>query len=693
MKLGQKLLIPIVVVSMMALSLVGISSYTYMEEEVDIIYKAQIDAVINTLEDEMQRAEHLTSLILGKVDEKNLALSRALTEIVRLDPETVLTKQEMTRLADILGVDEVHVTDDKGVLRWGNIPDFYGFDFATSDQTLPFMDILKDPSLQIAQEPQLRGTTNTMFQYTGVARTDSAGIVQVGIDASVVDELNAVLNIQNTVAYTEIGQNGLAAILKDGVFTAHADASKVGSTIADQEWYKSLGGAGDGYAWMTVDGVRYLAGYKHYNGSVIMGMLPYSEYHMGLDRIRNMCIAVIAVSTILMVFVLYVCIHRFAIRPIKDMLGVMQEVSVGHLGVSVQGRYTGEFGDLKKSINGTITSLSSHIQRIIALLTDFAHGRYDAAFSTDFEGDFAPIGEGLIQIDERMNTVMMEIRDAAAKVSGGAAQIADGAQNLATGSSEQAASVEGLTASIEQLQMQADDNNKIASQTYLESQHAGELMGKAMEFMRQMRDSMQVITRNSQDIASVIKTIDDIAFQTNILALNAAIEAARAGQHGKGFAVVADEVRNLANKSAEAARETATLIDKNIQSVDLGGAIAERTAGELDKATEIAAANAKGMEKLSEASERQRVAIGEITKGIMQISKVVQANSSTAEQSSASAQEMAAQSVTLNQILSTFRLKDCACAQPANVFSTYIPKTDSTIRAEAHTEDGRRLCS
>lgn len=658
MKLGQKLLIPIIIVSLAALSMVGVSSYIYMQEEVDKIYKTQIDAVINTLDDEMRRTEELTAFVLGEIDEKNLALSRALAEIVSLDPERMLTTEEMARLAQLFEVDEVHVTDEYGVLWWGNIPDFYGFDFATTDQTLPFLDILKDPSLQIAQEPQPRGTNSAMFQYTGVARTDSAGIVQVGIDASVVDDLNSVLNVQNTVSNTELGQNGFAAILQNGVFTAHADASKVGVSAADQDWYREISGSSGGYAWITVDGVRYLAGYKQSGQSILLGLIPYSEYNMGLESIRNMCIVVIAASTVLMAVVLYLCIRGFVIRPIKDISGVLSQVSEGNLGVSVQRHYTGEFGDLKKSINSTIMALSSYIQRISSLLASFAQNRYDSALSVDFKGDFAPIGEGLFKIDEDMNSVMMKIRGAAEQVTLGAEQIATGAQNLASGSSAQSASIQELTASIELIQAQANENNKIANETYRDTQRSEELMGKAMGSMRQMQESMQVITNNSNDISTVIKAIDDIAFQTNILALNAAVEAARAGQHGKGFAVVANEVRELANKSAEAASETAALIEKNMHSVSEGGEIAVKTAEGLVKAAEIAEANAKGMKKLNEISESQRVAISEITQGITQISTVVQANSANAQQSAASAQEMAAQSATLNRIISAFRLKN-----------------------------------
>jgi methyl-accepting chemotaxis protein len=254
--------------------------------------------------------------------------------------------------------------------------------------------------------------------------------------------------------------------------------------------------------------------------------------------------------------------------------------------------------------------------------------------------------------------MMREIRMSAMQVSSGATQIASAAQTLATGSSEQAATVEEFSAAISLVQSQAEENNRIASQTFEEVQGVGRLMEASMAFMEQMTQPMQTINESAYNISKVIKVIDDIAFQTNILALNAAVEAARAGSHGRGFAVVAEEVRNLASKSADAAKETAALIESSVQSVQHGNDIASKTGESLQEVARIASNNAEGMRTLSDASLRQSQSIVEVNQGILQINSVVQANSATAEETAASSEEMSAQSTKLNEVVSRFRLRE-----------------------------------
>jgi len=257
-----------------------------------------------------------------------------------------------------------------------------------------------------------------------------------------------------------------------------------------------------------------------------------------------------------------------------------------------------------------------------------------------------------------LNGMFGEINAAAAQVSVGSKQIAGGSQTLAQGSNEQAASVQQLSSSITEIAQKTKGNADMASRAAALANDIKDSAEKGSRQMDEMMTAVRDINASSQNISKVIKSIDDIAFQTNILALNAAVEAARAGQHGKGFAVVAEEVRNLAAKSAEAAKDTESLIADSITKAELGSRIADDTAASLTEIVSGIGESTQLVVEIASSSEDQSEGIAQINKGIERVAQGVSQTSATAEESAAASQEMSGQSVVLEELVSRFKLKD-----------------------------------
>lgn len=274
-----------------------------------------------------------------------------------------------------------------------------------------------------------------------------------------------------------------------------------------------------------------------------------------------------------------------------------------------------------------------------------------------YVGDFNRLRESLDIITERLSDTLRQINVAADQVSVGADQVSSGAMALSQGATEQASSIEELAATIITISDMINRNAKDAENA---SNMTGEAGGKMMEANQKMEGlvaAMTEISDSSAQTKNIIKTIEDIAFQTNILALNAAIEAARAGEAGKGFAVVADEVRNLAAKSAEAAQNTTNLIEGTVQAINNGSALVDEVANVMNQVSEAAGQVAVLNDKISEASKEAAESITQVTVGVEQISNVVQTNSATAEQSAAAAEELSGQAEMLDSLVSEFKLR------------------------------------
>ena len=371
-------------------------------------------------------------------------------------------------------------------------------------------------------------------------------------------------------------------------------------------------------------------------------------------------IAIVALITV-MLTTLAIYVIRYLKKNLLYITGISKRIAQGELQLSIDEKTLtrDEIGQLSKAMGQILFRLGEYrgyIGEIASVLETMKQGDMTIRLTQAYEGEFASVKAALLGISSSLSQTLTMINTAAEQVATGSAQVAGGAQALAAGSTEQASAIEELSISIAKVAGQAEENSaSVKTATEYVAQSSG-FLRDGSEHMAKLTGAMANIGAASSQIANITKVIEDIAFQTNILALNAAIEAARAGSAGKGFAVVADEVRNLAAKSAEAARQTAELIQRSTVTVHEGAQIASQTAQILQSVEEKDAQVSESISRIEQASLQQAAAIDQIKQGLQQVSSVVQTNAATAEENSATSEEMSAQAGALRDEVGKFKL-------------------------------------
>ncbi len=377
------------------------------------------------------------------------------------------------------------------------------------------------------------------------------------------------------------------------------------------------------------------------------------------SRISLLVICVAGLAVFAVGFGVISVIAKRMSAPIKEASERLGELSRGNLKDDVHiYKAEDEIGDLTRALSKTVQTWRDYIVDISASLAELDRGNLKLEMNMDYMGDFAPIKASFQNTISTLNDTFYQLDISAAQVACGSDQVASSAQSLAQGATEQASSVEELAATITEIHDHVAnnaENAKLASEQAMATTAELEQGKKQME---QMTTAMAQINDSASEISKIIKAIEDIAFQTNILALNAAVEAARAGTAGKGFAVVADEVRNMASKSAEASKNTASLNEAKVQAVQEGTGIANETASSMGRIVLASEQAAKLVHEISKASQEQAASIAQVTLGIDQISGVVQTNSATSEQSAAASKELSGQAQLLKGLVSRFEIRE-----------------------------------
>ena len=566
-----------------------------------------------------------------------------LLETQRLDSENIMA----TWIADI----------DANV---ATMSDRYTTDASFDITTRPWFACTKTGKTLLTEPYIDEATGQQVLSVVTPVKNAMGGSVGIsGMDVS----LEAIMAFMQNYKLGDAGYVMLVA--QSGAFIYHPRAELIGTKIQDMNITSNVITTIENQAKdlikYKVDGETKF-GYTTpigETGFMAISCIPGNQYYSSLISI----IVALALVFVLGFVFIVLSIRKTAVKIVKP-LGELNETALqlaeGDLDVSINVTSEDEVGELGQSIEKTVNRLKEYIDyidEISEVLADMANGKLAINLKYAYVGEFRKVKEALIHISDSMNSVMTNIAETANQVSVGSDDLARAAQGLAEGSETQAAAVEELLATATTVADQVEENRNDSEKSAHHTQEVTAMMEESQQQMDLMREAMNKIYTSSQQVVGIIKTIEDIAEQTNLLSLNASIEAARAGEAGRGFAVVAGEIGNLANESARAVNTTRDLISVSISEIEKGNALAKEVVESLSQAVAKVEEVNEMIQKSAESAEVQMQSVAQIRDGVEEMSQTIQDNSAMAEETSATSEELAAQAVTLNELVQMFELK------------------------------------
>lgn len=474
-------------------------------------------------------------------------------------------------------------------------------------------------------------------------------------------------HVGEILSQSVIGSTGYVIMTAaDGTIIYHPDDSLIQQNMADLDisskvvdaiaagektfFYYKINGSGKYGYLMPVGDTGYL----------VISSMTSGEYMRNLFLIIAGMIVIFAIGVVF----IFLAIRKVAsslTKPIEELNAAAQELAAGNLNVELEVTSKNEIGELGRSIQQTVERLKmyiAYIDEVSAVLAQMSDGKLAIHLKQDYAGDFRKIKDALIEISGSMTEVLSGITESSGQVSGGADDLASAAQTLAEGATTQAAAVEELVATAESIVIQLQNNKEEAMQSAAETKKVTQLAENSKQQMGDMLTAMQTISDTSNQVVSIIHTIEEIADQTNLLSLNASIEAARAGEAGKSFAVVASEIGSLANESAQAASSTKEMIEISMNEIEKGVKLANDVTESLQEVVAGIEQVNHMIDRTAELAVEQEDNMKQMQSGIDSISHAVQDTSATAEESSATSEELAAQATVLTDMIRKFDLSD-----------------------------------
>ena len=544
-------------------------------------------------------AENIESLT-ANLSEDNLAKTRAFADMLAMDKTIYGNAAKLNEIKDRLKVNELHIIDENGIITSSTVDSYIGFDMKSGEQSNAFMVIVSDPTIEIAQEPQVNVAEGIVMQYVGVARKDDKGLVQVGVRPEVLEKMLAGTEISTVLKGMDFGKNGYiyAIDAADGTILAHPNASLIGTEASAAGFPSKTDGKGKA----TINGVKGYYVSELYDGQVIGTFLPSGEYY---EERLNQSI-VVTISMLIIFGVLLMMINQMVdgkiVKGIQRINDSVKEIAGGNFDIVVNEQGNPEFSLLSSSINTMVEGILQSMQQNEALLEKQKE-------------------------DVESNRILFQnVKNACTDLNRVSGETLENANSIYHGTGEQARAVSDLKQIMAQLTEELNNSVDTSVEVAATTGNATERIQQTQTKMELLKDSMQKISEMSMAIETIIGEINSIAQQTNMLSLNASIEAARAGEMGKGFAVVATQVGELAARSSQAAKETNELITNSIRAVESGREITDQTAEAFDIVVENIEKASSDVKEITGMVRRNVDTVASAVSQIEKISDVVEDN-------------------------------------------------------------------
>ena len=577
-----------------------------------------------------------------RVNENFPHIMNTLKGIQALDSDTILAAWIADYDASVIIMSDGYISDEGWQVS--SRPWYKCTEVADTILTEPYEDVNTGKSVLTIATP----IYNSTGKIIGVA----------GLDILMDD-------IVTTVSQYKIGESGFVALLSsDGMFIYHPTSESIGTYISDMDASKELIDAvlnkQHTFLKYNVNGDPKFGCVATVGdtGYVVISCIESAEYYQSIVMIGAMLLGVFAIGIVIIILNIRKTATKIT-KPLEMLNDTAQQLAEGNLQVELNVESDDEIGELADSIGKTVTRLKeyiNYIDEIAYVLGRMADGKLVNELKYSYDGEFRKVKDALVNISESMIDVMQNINGSAQQVGAGSDELAKAAQSLAEGAESQSVAVEELLATAVAVAEQVEENKNDAEMSAIHTNEVTAMMEVSQQQMDRMRGAMNNIQEASNKVVGIIKTIEDIADQTNLLSLNASIEAARAGEVGRGFAVVAGEIGNLANESARAVNTTRDLINVSLEEIRKGNALVDDVVNSLSQAVEKVEEVNGMIQKTAENAVMQMESMNQIKHGVQEMSQGIQDNSAMAEETSATSEELAAQVITLNELVGKFKL-------------------------------------